>query len=41
MALEQLGVRVVPLLETLRDLDNAAAVVGGLLDVPWYREYLR
>ena len=41
MAAEQLGVRVVPLLETLRDLDNAATIVGGLLSVPWYREHLR
>ena len=38
---EQLGVRVVPLLETLKDLDNAASVVSGLLQTPWYRTYLR
>jgi phosphoenolpyruvate carboxylase len=29
--------RVVPLFETLADLDNAGPVVGKLLDIPWYR----
>ncbi|HEY0714236.1 MAG TPA: phosphoenolpyruvate carboxylase, partial [Polyangia bacterium] len=29
--------RVVPLFETLADLDRAGAVVAKLLDVPWYR----
>ena len=38
---EQLNVRVVPLLETLKDLQNAAVVLSDLLAVPWYRDHLR
>ena len=38
---EQLDVRVVPLLETLKDLQNAAVVLSDLLAVPWYRNHLR
>ena len=38
---EQLGVRVVPLLETLKDLQNAAKVLSDLLAVPWYRKHVR
>ena len=38
---EQLSVRVVPLLETLKDLQNAARVISDLLAVPWYRNHLR
>lgn len=30
--------RVVPLFETLADLDNAAATMTALLDIPWYRQ---
>ena len=30
--------RVVPLFETVDDLEGAAAAVGRLLDVPWYRQ---
>jgi phosphoenolpyruvate carboxylase len=30
--------RVVPLFETSRDLENAGAVLDGLLALPWYRE---
>lgn len=30
--------RVVPLFETLADLDGAAACLDGLLSIPWYRE---
>lgn len=30
--------RVVPLFETLSDLEGAGAAVGRLLDLPWYRE---
>lgn len=30
--------RVVPLFETLQDLDGAAATMAALLDIPWYRE---
>ena len=29
--------RVVPLFETLRDLDNAGAIMRDLLAIPWYR----
>ena len=32
---------VVPLFETLADLDCAAATVDALLSIPWYREYTR
>lgn len=31
--------RVVPLFETLADLDNAATCVDALLSIPWYRDY--
>ena len=31
---------VVPLFETLDDLDNAASAVEQLLDIPWYREHI-
>ncbi len=30
--------RVVPLFETSRDLENAGRVIGALLDLPWYRD---
>lgn len=33
--------RVVPLFETLDDLDNAAASMEALFVIPWYRETLR
>jgi phosphoenolpyruvate carboxylase len=33
--------RVVPLFETLADLDGAAPTMDALLCVPWYREHLR
>ena len=33
--------RVVPLFETLDDLDNAGATLQRLLDTPWYRKQLR
>ena len=32
---------VVPLFETLDDLDGAAATLEALLSVPWYRDYVR
>ena len=32
--------RVVPLFETLRDLENAPAVMQALFSVPWYRQHL-
>ena len=32
--------RVVPLFETLADLERAGAVIGRLLDVPWYRNHI-
>jgi phosphoenolpyruvate carboxylase len=32
---------VVPLFETLADLDGAAPTMDSLLSVPWYREHLR
>ncbi len=31
---------IVPLFETLADLESAAATVAELLSVPWYREYV-
>jgi phosphoenolpyruvate carboxylase len=41
---QELGVerplRVAPLLETARDLGAAGEIVGGLLGVPWYRDWL-
>lgn len=33
--------RVVPLFETLDDLDNGPAIMSTLLANPWYREHLR
>jgi phosphoenolpyruvate carboxylase len=33
--------RVVPLFETSRDLQNAGAVVAALLDIPWYRNRIK
>ena len=33
--------RVVPLFETLDDLNNAGATLQRLLDTPWYRQQLR
>ena len=33
--------RVVPLFETLDDLDSAGATLKRLLDTPWYRQQLR
>ncbi|KAK9814631.1 hypothetical protein WJX72_009042 [[Myrmecia] bisecta] len=32
--------RVVPLFETLEDLDNSEAAVRSLLSQPWYRDYI-
>ena len=32
--------RVVPLLETLGDLDHAGAIMAALLAIPWYRDHL-
>ena len=32
---------MMPLLETLHDLDNAAAILDSLLSVGWYRAQLR
>lgn len=32
-------IRIVPLFETLDDLDNAALCLERLLDIDWYREY--
>ncbi|WP_114418342.1 phosphoenolpyruvate carboxylase [Marinospirillum perlucidum] len=31
--------RIVPLFETLADLDRAPEVIDGLLSIPWYRNY--
>ncbi|MBE0507001.1 MAG: phosphoenolpyruvate carboxylase [Marinospirillum sp.] len=31
--------RIVPLFETLADLERAPRVIDGLLSLPWYREY--
>ncbi len=43
LLLKQAGVRfpmrVVPLFETLTDLDNAAGCVDALLNIPWYHNY--
>ena len=33
--------RVVPLFETLDDLDNAGAALKRLIQLPWYRKHLR
>lgn len=33
--------RVVPLFETLSDLDGASASMRRLLSVPWYRNHIR
>ena len=33
--------RVVPLFETLDDLDNAGAALKRLIQLPWYRKQLR
>jgi phosphoenolpyruvate carboxylase len=35
------AMRVVPLFETLGDLQNAGAVMERLLDIAWYREHIR
>ncbi len=35
----QRRVGIVPLFETLSDLDNAGAVLDCLLDLPWYRQW--
>ena len=32
--------RVVPLFETLADLERAGAIIGRLLEVPWYRNHI-
>jgi phosphoenolpyruvate carboxylase len=32
--------RVVPLFETLADLERASAVIGRLLQIPWYRNHI-
>ncbi len=44
LLLQEVGVeynmRVVPLFETLDDLDNAPDCIGALLAVDWYREYI-
>jgi len=32
--------RVVPLFETLADLERAGAVIGRLLEIPWYRNHI-
>lgn len=37
----QLHQRVVPLFETLDDLNNAGATLARLLNTPWYRQQLR
>lgn len=37
----QLHQRVVPLFETLDDLNNAGATLARLLNTPWYRRQLR
>ena len=37
----QSPLRVVPLFETSRDLENAARVLDELLAIPWYRETIR
>ena len=39
--LEPAALRVVPLFETLADLDAAGDALRSLLSVPWYREHLR
>lgn len=33
------SMRIVPLFETLADLERAPRVIDGLLSLPWYREY--
>ncbi len=35
------ALRVVPLFETLADLEGAARVMAALLDIPWYRQRLQ
>lgn len=44
LLLKEVGVsfpmRVVPLFETLDDLDNAADCIATLLDIEWYREHI-
>ena len=44
LMLKEAGVRaslpIVPLFETLDDLDRAADTVDALLSIPWYREYV-
>ena len=38
---ESTQLRVVPLFETLSDLENGPKVIDKLLNLPWYREYIR
>ena len=44
LLLKEAGVRarlpIVPLFETLDDLDEAAGTVDALLSIPWYRDYV-
>ena len=37
----QMSLRVVPLFETLADLQSAGDTLHTLFSVPWYRKYLR
>ncbi len=37
---ESTQLRVVPLFETLKDLDNGPDVINRLLSIPWYRDYI-
>lgn len=43
LLLREMGIhhnmRVVPLFETLNDLDNARSCIDALLSVPWYKQY--
>ena len=45
LLLRELGIQhniaVVPLFETLDDLDNASNCIGQLLDIPWYKAYIQ
>ncbi|PWG63116.1 phosphoenolpyruvate carboxylase [Sediminicurvatus halobius] len=34
------SLRVVPLFETLTDLEGAEACIGRLIDIPWYRKHI-
>ncbi len=44
LLLKEMGIRfpmrVVPLFETLNDLDNAADCISTLLDIDWYRDHI-